>query len=310
MNAAPNKAVIQDVALELGINPAFVEKDWYVVQLLKIINGIDLLGTKSIFTGGTALAKAHRLLERFSEDIDFRLLDPIVESLSRSERRKRLSRLKRLIHSTIVHHLPNGGNQLKARDENRFFSIEVEYPSQFAPSEALRSHVLIEFTVTGLSLPPILLPVSSFITQLTRTDPEITAIPCIDPVETAIDKMSALLWRVPDRVREPQDDDPDLVRHIHDLVALHERATAHPNFKRLTIDMIARDDDRCTKTAGWPLRDKMAILMDTLEKDGEYVAEYNRFVQGMSYASGKVPSFEEAIKSLKELTNHLLEPGE
>lgn len=201
-------------------------------------------GAKAIFTGGTALAKAHRLLQRFSEDIDFRLVDPIVESLSRSEQRRRLSGLKRLIHSSIVNYFPNGGNQLKARDENRFFSIEVEYPSQFAPSEALRPHVLIEFSVTGLSLPPILLPVSSFITQLTRTDPEIAAILCIDPVETAIDKMSALLWRVPDRVREPQDDDPDLVRHIHDLVALHQRAKAHPNFKRLTIEMIARDDDR------------------------------------------------------------------
>lgn len=31
MNAVPNKAVIEEVALELGINPAFVEKDWYVV---------------------------------------------------------------------------------------------------------------------------------------------------------------------------------------------------------------------------------------------------------------------------------------
>jgi len=82
MNAVPNKAIIEKVALEFGVNPAFVEKDWYVVQ-----------------------------------------------------------------------------------------------------------------------------PVSSFIAQLTKNDPEIPVIQCIDPVETAIDKMSALVWRVPDRVREPQDDD-------------------------------------------------------------------------------------------------------
>jgi hypothetical protein len=291
----------------MGINPAFVEKDWYVVQLLKIIAGIDLLSDKAIFTGGTALAKAHHLLQRFSEDIDFRFVDPTMEFLSRSEKRKCLSKLKRFIHGSIVYHFPNGGNQLKARDENRFFSIEVEYPSQFAPLEALRSHILIEFTVTTLSLPPVLLPVSSFVAQLTKNNPEILAIPCIDPVEAAIDKMSALVWRVPDRARQPQDDDPDLVRHIHDLVTLHKYAMSHPNFKRLTIEMIAKDDNRCSKTSGLPLKEKLDILIETLENDGEYVVEYNRFVRGMSYAFGKVPSFEEAVGSLKELTNHLLE---
>ena len=84
MNAVPNKAVIEEVALELGINPAFVEKDWYVVQILKIIGSLDLLGAQAIFAGGTALAKAHGLLKRFSEDIDFRLVDPALSSYSRS----------------------------------------------------------------------------------------------------------------------------------------------------------------------------------------------------------------------------------
>jgi hypothetical protein len=44
-----------------------------------------------------------------------------------------------------------------------------------------------------------------------------------------------------------------------------------------------------------------------VEKDGEYLMEYDRIVQGMSYASGKVPSYEEALVRLKKLTNHLLE---
>ncbi|MDO6433101.1 hypothetical protein Q4E93_21005 [Flavitalea sp. BT771] len=42
MNAVPSKIVIEEVALELGIDPAFVEKDWYVVQMLKLIAGMDL----------------------------------------------------------------------------------------------------------------------------------------------------------------------------------------------------------------------------------------------------------------------------
>ena len=307
MNAVPDKEVIQEVALELGINPAFVEKDWYVVQILKVIGSLDLLGARAVFSGGTALAKAHRILQRFSEDIDFRLVDPTLSSYSRSQQKKHLSELKGLIFQTIVGSFPDSGIQVKARDENHFFSLEVVYPSQFAPSEALRPHVLVEFTAVDLSLPPIYLPVSSFVAQLSGADPELPTIACIDPVETAIDKLSALIWRVPDRIREPQDDDPDLVRHIHDLVALHQHATEHKNFKRMAVEMIGRDDPRCAKISGWPLKEKVAFLIETLETDRVYPSEYNRFVQGMSYSAAGAPSYQEAISKLKELTNQLLE---
>jgi hypothetical protein len=44
MNAVPNKSLIVEVALELGIDPAFVEKDWYVVQVIREIVNTDLFG--------------------------------------------------------------------------------------------------------------------------------------------------------------------------------------------------------------------------------------------------------------------------
>jgi predicted nucleotidyltransferase component of viral defense system len=103
MNVAPNKALIEDVALELGITPAFVEKDWYVVQMLAIIKSINLSGATAVFAGGTALAKAHKLLQRFSEDIDFRLVDPTLEILNRSQQRRRLATLKERIISKKYH---------------------------------------------------------------------------------------------------------------------------------------------------------------------------------------------------------------
>ena len=50
MNAVPDKAVIEEVALELGIDPAFVEKDWYVVQILSIVNNCYNWQESSIVT--------------------------------------------------------------------------------------------------------------------------------------------------------------------------------------------------------------------------------------------------------------------
>jgi len=306
MNAAPDKTIIEEVALELGIDPAFVEKDWYVVQLIRALMTTDLFDAQLIFTGGTALSKAHRLLQRFSEDIDFRLILPTVPPLSGSRQRKLLSAIRDRLRERIVTQFPMVVLQWKARDENRFFSFEVDYPSVVTPSTVLRPHVLIEFTATTLSLPPLILPVSSFITELTKTSPEMPAAICIDPVENAVDKLSALVWRVPDRVRQPADDDPDLVRHIHDLAALQPYAIRHVDFRRLAIGMIGQDDDRCDKITGWPVGKKLQLLLEILTSDTEYRTEYTRFVQGMSYATGEVPNYEEALAKLKMLMDHLL----
>jgi len=51
-----DSTIIQDVALELGIDPAFIEKDWYAVQLLVLIS--ELQSSKDVkisFSGGTSL---------------------------------------------------------------------------------------------------------------------------------------------------------------------------------------------------------------------------------------------------------------
>jgi Nucleotidyl transferase AbiEii toxin, Type IV TA system len=305
MNAVPSKSVIEETAQELGITPAFVEKDWYVVQIIDIITKMDLLGAQVIFTGGTALSKAHRLLSRFSEDIDFRLILPPDAPTSRGQRRMLLSRIRERLREVITPLFSSGALSWKSRDENQYFSFEIEYPSVVDPSNALRPHLQIEFTATTLSLPPLMRPVSSFIADLMRTDPEILAVACIDPVENAADKLSALLWRVPDRVQAPEDDDPDLARHIHDLAALQPYAMAHSEFRRLAIEMIRQDDDRCATITGLPLKEKARILLDMLGKDGEYRMEYTRFVQGMSYAAGGVPTYEEALAKLKALIDHL-----
>ncbi|WP_431217957.1 nucleotidyl transferase AbiEii/AbiGii toxin family protein [Puia sp. P3] len=183
----------------------------------------------------------------------------------------------------------------------------MDYPSVVDSSAPLRPHLQIEFTESDLSLLPLLRSVSSLIAELTKTNPEIPAVACIDPVESAVDKISALLWRVPDRVRQPKDDDPDLARHIHDLAALQPYAIAHPDFKHLTVGMIGQDDHRCDKTSGLPIVQKFQILMEILATDTEYATEYTRFVQGMSYAAGGVPTYSKAMAKLKDLVEHILE---
>lgn len=48
--------VINDIAIELGIDPAFVEKDWHSVQVLKALATNENDEITTIFSGGTSLS--------------------------------------------------------------------------------------------------------------------------------------------------------------------------------------------------------------------------------------------------------------
>lgn len=219
----PDKNLIEEVALIKGISEAFVEKDWYVTQVIRKISKIRYEDFQVIFTGGTALSKAHRLTQRFSEDIDFRVITSSLAQKSRSEQKRLLSAFKHSVIAELKTAFQMDEAYIMVRNENRFFSVEINYPTSFDPSIALRPHILVEFTITDLALPPIHLPVSSFINELSSQPPEVESIGCTDPVENASDKLSAIVWRIPERARGQSDDDPDVVRHIHDLSILSDQ---------------------------------------------------------------------------------------
>lgn len=46
---------------------AIIEKDYYVTMILKLLAE---KATDCVFKGGTALSKCHKVIDRFSEDID------------------------------------------------------------------------------------------------------------------------------------------------------------------------------------------------------------------------------------------------
>ena len=72
-----------DIADSLKIaSPAFIEKDYYAVQLLKAISSIKLSEGKLIFAGGTCLTKVHLPTFRMSEDLDLKFF-PNEKNLSK-----------------------------------------------------------------------------------------------------------------------------------------------------------------------------------------------------------------------------------
>ncbi len=316
MNILPDKDLIVEVARIKRIEESFVEKDWLVTQVIRTIRSINREGFEIVFSGGTALSKAHNLLFRFSEDVDFRVLvKPEFEN------RKNLSGFK---HAVVDALRADGfaieDHHVKARDQNRFFAIDLEYETAFPKAGALRPHniaderpphIQIEMTVRDIQLPQIALPVSSFLNELAKKPPEIAVIGCIDPVESAADKLSALAWRIPDRMRGDQYDDPSVIRHVHDLAVLKDRALVHTGFAGLVAKSMQEDNNRAKNDPsleGMDTSGKLAKMLGILTEDTEYAEEYRRFVEDVSYAkSGQTPDFETAVQALRLLIDSVLQ---
>lgn len=62
--------LFMETASAKGIHPAIIEKDFWVCWVLKKLFASEQLQGQLVFKGGTSLSKVHRLIERFSEDID------------------------------------------------------------------------------------------------------------------------------------------------------------------------------------------------------------------------------------------------
>lgn len=298
----PDKNDIEDISLELGIDPSFIEKDWYAVQLLVLIS--ELQGSRDVgmvFAGGTSLSKGYSLIKRFSEDLDFILTLPEGASLSAGQRRAFRKDIVSAIQSDERFSIDEA--EVFRGDSHRFFKIPIQYERGFEAS-FLRPYLQLEMTFTDLKRPVEKRNIHSIISGISNEQAELE-IDCVSAIETAGDKLSALTWRILVRNRADKKDDPTLIRHLHDLAALENLVTeAKDNF----ISSATQSLDRDTKRRGgdviaeMPVADRLVNALKILKEDGLYQKEYSQFVESMSYApEDELISFEKAVQALERI---------
>jgi len=111
----------------LGIPEVFVEKDYWVCSVLKSISQMDEeIREKVVFKGGTSLSKAHKLIERFSEDID---LAVIVDGLSQGQAKAFIKKIEKEIVNSAFSTLSEHPQISKG---SRFRKTVHEYPRKIS----------------------------------------------------------------------------------------------------------------------------------------------------------------------------------
>lgn len=295
--------IVNDYSKEFSIAPHFVEKDYYVVKVLSEISKINYPDLKIIFSGGTCLSKAYNKIQRFSEDVDFRIHTD--KSFTRSEKKAFCNFiLQKLDNKEDYHIIPES---VKKGNENNFFSFEIEY-EKLNEGLNLRPNIKAEFTFENLILPSTECKISSFIGKFINEKPII--VNCIQPIEVIANKFSALMWRVyiKDRTKllHSKENDPTIIRHLHDVAAL-EDGLYTKEFVDLLQKSFEADKGRGGFDNNYTLTEFIKITLDRLTEDTVYQKEYSDFVSSMSYAKDlEVITFEKSLKSFKKLYEFIL----
>jgi Nucleotidyl transferase AbiEii toxin, Type IV TA system len=190
--------LLESIKFDFGIDPIFIEKDWYTQHILGVIHRFKSDEFQPVFSGGTSLSKGYRLIERFSEDIDFRM-KPLQPGLTRSVRSSYQDRLvAAVLESSSDMSL---AREVYKRDRSNFLKFQIAYPSQFAGLNALRPFIQVEMSFDEPPLlEPALRPLSSLVNQFTEQEPDAEKY------------------------------DPRIIRHLHDLSYLAPVWKALPRF--------------------------------------------------------------------------------
>ena len=155
-----------------------------------------------------------------SEDIDLKIVSDAPPTRS-SLRRLREGITEVLLAAGFAFD-PANPHHRTSKYENNYTIYRLPYEPTMPGVGALRPEIQIETSAWPLRLPPIELPVTSFIAEGYRRPPELAAMTCVALVETAAEKFVGLTRRAGSELaglREKRD--PTLVRHIYDLHEIH-----------------------------------------------------------------------------------------
>jgi predicted nucleotidyltransferase component of viral defense system len=302
------KVEAADVADALGLpSPDLIIKDFYVVSALRAIYSLDSNPFKMIFAGGTALARAHGLTMRMSEDLDLKVVPE--KELSRSTLTKALKVLRTKTIETLTKTsltFVDDTQPAHVRNEARYVQIQLKYPG--APAKAmLRPEIQMEFTFSQLRMPPVQLPIRSFAAQAADESPEIASAACCSLSETAAEKVVSLTRRVASHIENPEraEFDKTLIRHLYDLRKLSDNVDA-AQVSTLAAEIAAADAAQFGNQYPKYARDPGAgtqTALRALETEKQFREQYATFQAAMVY--GPHIDYDDALEATKMLASKI-----
>ncbi|VXC71629.1 conserved hypothetical protein [Enterobacterales bacterium 8AC] len=295
---------------------AIVEKDYYIVELLRLLKPLSFDTHQLVFAGGTALSKAGIRLNRMSEDVDIKLV-PIADFSQRYSRGQRKNIRKGIIQAIIEAITASGmfgfdeAHPKVTQDEYRYNEIPVRYPQEYAQAPCLRPFIKLELMETDLLEAAENRDIYSLVTGLTKKGEEVKAFPCSTIASTQAEKLISMLRRTAASKRDLERTvDESLVRHIYDnFCIVKEKGIDVPVLKRFVQECIKQDIERYgtqhPKFCESPV-EELKMGLEELVSNPVYKERYQQFVTPMVFGEIHV-SWEEAYACFRQTALDVLE---
>ncbi len=281
---------VQATSRGLNISPALVEKDYYVTLVLNKINE-EVPGL--IFKGGTSLSKCHKVINRFSEDIDLTLDS---EHLTEGQRKKVKSTIVKICEELELT-ISNLENTRSRRDYNCY---QISYPLLFENDE-IDPIIKVETVFMQECYPEEVKQADSLIGEWMKANgfrkqaEEYELIPFNIRVQTMertlIDKVYALCdYMILNNIQKHS-------RHIYDIYQLLKKIELNNDLCAL-IHRVREDRKYHSLCVSAQDNIDVPTLLEQIIKTECYKKDYEQYTLTMLYAPC---SYEVAITGLKKL---------
>ena len=308
-----DNSLFLDISDALGMgNPAIVEKDYYVVALLKLLSELSSDTHSLVFSGGTALAKSGIKTHRMSEDVDIKIIPKnVLTDISKTQKRK----ARKKLHHQVIE-IINSNNLFIIEDkaiiydEYRYQQFNIRYPQAHSKAPCLRPFIKLELIETLLYDEVNQRVISSLTNEVMQEVAEIESMNFTSIVSTQAEKLISMLRRIASYTRNDQrDDDPALIRHIYDTyyIQLANQADIHkvvPLVAEVIAEDVARYGNQHHEFVQNPIKELMFGLM-VLEENKLFETRFNQYVVPMVYGN-KLITWQEAFKVFKLFSEKVL----
>lgn len=282
--------VVRGISVNRGLDEDVVEKDYYVTLLLR---GLKERLPFVVFKGGTSLSKCHKVIDRFSEDIDI----AIDASLSQGQKKK-LKYVLIEVAEKLGLSIMNLDDIRSRRDYNRY---EMAYETVGSVQPAVvKPTILLETSFTAVSFPTVMLKVDSYVGEFLKEEmPDSLCGYHLDTFEmkvqgidrTLADKVFAICdYYLQNRVRKHS-------RHIYDVYKLMPLVPMDEDFKKLVSEVreVRKQSSICPSAQNGV--DVPELLLEIIGKE-IYREDYEYLTERLL---GEKVKYDTAIKALQKM---------
>ena len=314
-------SAIQTTSQEKGIASEFVEKDYWICQILQNLSRHPQ-SARIVWKGGTSLSKAYGLIRRFSSDVDFAV---ILEGMSQNQQKKLVARIGKDTTADLEElDMPN-----MTIKNNRYRKTYHGYSSVLGERKDnlsfLGNHVIVEINTYGNPYPFVRKSIQPFISDMMNQKGLHSLMNELDmmPFElNVLDKKRTLCEKVVSLIRFSFDKDAvagiaSKIRHFYDLYYLMHDSECidylHSDFTQDLLELIAHDKAEFDRPPLWKASDiTTSPLFIDLNCIWKQISEiYNREVGALAY--GIIPTPDEIIESSIRLfneVNHIIQKSD